>query len=79
MAFLGSRDDERVDHSRSVAGRSRMLDRAGFALIDVLLRDADQPGIDGRKSLRGVGGVSSRSAHEIHVALAIQASPREAR
>ena len=37
--LLGARQ---ADHSPSVAAWSRLIDRAGFGLIDVLLKDADQ-------------------------------------
>jgi SAM-dependent methyltransferase len=41
-ALLGPRDANRIDEGVSVAGWLRLLERAGFELIDVLLRDADQ-------------------------------------
>ena len=40
--LLGPRDDTRIGDDMSVAGWIRLLERAGFGLIDVLLRDADQ-------------------------------------
>ena len=48
--LLGSRDDSRIDESMSVAGWTRLLQSAGFTLIDVLLRDADQVIIAALKS-----------------------------
>jgi hypothetical protein len=40
--LLGPRDANRIgDVGMSVAGWMRLLERAGFELIDVLLRDAD--------------------------------------
>jgi SAM-dependent methyltransferase len=47
--LLGTRDAERIGDSLSVAGWTRLLERAGFELIDVLLRDADQVVIGGLK------------------------------
>ena len=42
-ALLGPRPTNRIGDDRmSVAGWMRLLERAGFKLIDVLLRDADQ-------------------------------------
>jgi SAM-dependent methyltransferase len=38
----GSRNTDRIDDRLSVAGWTRLLQNAGFALTDVLLRDADQ-------------------------------------
>jgi hypothetical protein len=43
----------------SVAGWRRLLERAGFELIDVLLRDADQVVIGGLKSVSGEPGAGS--------------------
>ena len=40
--LLGSRRAKRIGDDMSVAGWIRVLERAGFGLIDVLLRDADQ-------------------------------------
>ena len=40
--LLGPRDANRIGDNLSVAGWIRLLERAGFGLIDVLLRDADQ-------------------------------------
>ncbi len=40
--LLGSPDTERIGDGMSVAGWRRLLEAAGFGLIDVLLRDADQ-------------------------------------
>ena len=42
IALLGSRDAERIGEDMSVAGWVRLLARAGFEPVDVLLRDADQ-------------------------------------
>ncbi len=41
-ALWGSRDADHIDDTMSVAGWIRLLESAGFRLIDVLLRDADQ-------------------------------------
>jgi SAM-dependent methyltransferase len=49
--LLGSRDANRIDDGMSVAGWVRLLERAGFELIDVLLRDADQVVIGALKSI----------------------------
>ena len=40
--LLGSPEANRIGDGMSVAGWIRLLERAGFDLIDVLLRDADQ-------------------------------------
>ena len=40
--LLGSRDANPIGDSMTAAGWIRLLERAGFGLIDVLLRDADQ-------------------------------------
>jgi tRNA (cmo5U34)-methyltransferase len=40
--LLGAPDATRIGDSMSVDGWMRLLERAGFELIDVLLRDADQ-------------------------------------
>jgi SAM-dependent methyltransferase len=40
--LLGQGGGHRIGDDMSVAGWIRLLERAGFALIDVLLRDADQ-------------------------------------
>jgi len=45
--LLGSSQANRVGDDMSVAGWIRLLERAGFRLIDVLLRDADQVVIGG--------------------------------
>src|SRR5262249_48958709 len=42
IALLGSRDAERIGDDMSVAGWIDLCERAGFAVIDVLRRDADQ-------------------------------------
>jgi SAM-dependent methyltransferase len=41
-ALLGSGQTERIGDSMSVAGWIGLLEQAGFELVDVLLRDADQ-------------------------------------
>jgi len=41
-ALLGSPDRERIGDGMAVAGWKRLLEKAGFEFIDVLLRDADQ-------------------------------------
>jgi hypothetical protein len=41
----------RIGDGMSVAGWIRLLERAGFELIDVLLRDADQVVIGALKSI----------------------------
>ncbi|HTO57884.1 MAG TPA: hypothetical protein VMJ74_08810, partial [Pseudomonadales bacterium] len=38
----GPRDDSRIGDGMTVAGWTAILERAGFATVDVLLRDADQ-------------------------------------
>jgi SAM-dependent methyltransferase len=51
-ALLGPRDANRIgDVGISVAGWMRLLERVGFELIDVLLRDADQVVIGALKSI----------------------------
>src|SRR5262245_66356940 len=40
--LLGARDAKRIGDEISVAGWIRLLERAGFGLVDVLQRDADQ-------------------------------------
>jgi SAM-dependent methyltransferase len=42
VALWGPRDDDRIGDGMTVAGWMRMLERAGFDVVDVLLRDADQ-------------------------------------
>ena len=49
--LLGPRHAERIGDGMSVAGWMRLLERAGFELIDVLLRDADQAVIGAVKSI----------------------------
>jgi SAM-dependent methyltransferase len=49
--LLGPRDATRIGDDMSVAGWIRLLERAGFGLIDVLLRDADQVVIGAMKSI----------------------------
>jgi hypothetical protein len=49
--LLGPRDANRIGDGMSVAGWIRLLERAGFELIDVLLRDADQVVIGALKSI----------------------------
>ena len=46
----GPRQVTRIGDDMSVAGWIRLLERAGFGLIDVLLRDADQAIIGALKS-----------------------------
>jgi SAM-dependent methyltransferase len=48
--LLGVRDANRIDDGMSAAGWNRLLQSAGFALTDVLLRDADQVIIAALKS-----------------------------
>jgi SAM-dependent methyltransferase len=52
-ALLGSADTQRIGDSMSVPGWRRLLEGAGFELIDVLLRDADQVVIGALKSASG--------------------------
>jgi SAM-dependent methyltransferase len=40
--LLGTRDANRIDENLSAGGWTRLVQDAGFALTDVLLRDADQ-------------------------------------
>ena len=42
VALWGPRDDTRIGESLTVAGWIGLLERGGFELVDVLLRDADQ-------------------------------------
>ena len=49
--LLGPRDAPRIGDDMSVAGWIRLIERAGFDLTDVLLRDADQVVIAARKSI----------------------------
>jgi len=49
-ALLGSGGGNRIGDSLSVAGWIRLLERAGFGLVDVLWRDADQVVISALKS-----------------------------
>ena len=49
--LLGSRQANRIGDDMSVAGWVRLLERAGFGLVDVLLRDADQVVIGALKSI----------------------------
>ncbi len=42
IALLGSRDDEHIGDSLTVAGWMKLIAASGFASPDVLLRDADQ-------------------------------------
>jgi SAM-dependent methyltransferase len=42
IALIGSRDDDHIGDTLSVAGWIELLRAAGFGLTDVLLRDADQ-------------------------------------
>jgi len=50
-ALLGRGDGNRIGDGMSVAGWMRSLERAGFGLIDVLLRDTDQVVIGALKSI----------------------------
>jgi SAM-dependent methyltransferase len=52
-ALLGSPNAERIGDRLPVAGWTRLLERAGFVLSDVLLRDADQVVIGALKSVSG--------------------------
>jgi len=54
-ALLGPRQTNRIGDSMSVAGWIRLLDRAGFTLVDVLLRDADQVIIGAQRSIDSGG------------------------
>jgi tRNA (cmo5U34)-methyltransferase len=58
--LLGPPHVNRIGDGMSVAGWMRLLERAGFKLIDVLLRDADQVVIGAVKSIDANFG-SSRS------------------
>ena len=49
--LLGPRDSNHLEDGMSVAGWIRLLERAGFGLVDVLLRDADQVVIGAVKSI----------------------------
>jgi SAM-dependent methyltransferase len=49
--LLGSPDANRIGDAMPVAGWIRVLERGGFQLIDVLLRDADQVVIGAVKSM----------------------------
>jgi SAM-dependent methyltransferase len=49
--LLGPRHANRIGDGMPVAGWIRLLERAGFELIDVLLRDADQVVIGALKSI----------------------------
>jgi SAM-dependent methyltransferase len=42
IALLGSRDDEHIGDSLTVAGWAELIRASGFMSVDVLLRDADQ-------------------------------------
>jgi len=48
-ALWGPRQTSRIDDELSVSGWIRLVERAGFRLVDVLLRDADQVVIAARK------------------------------
>jgi SAM-dependent methyltransferase len=50
-ALLGPRQNNRIGDSMTVAGWISLVERAGFRLIDVLLRDADQVVIGAQKSI----------------------------
>jgi SAM-dependent methyltransferase len=49
-ALLGPRDGNRIGQDLSVAGWSRLVERAGFEHLDVLWRDVDQVVIGAQKS-----------------------------
>jgi SAM-dependent methyltransferase len=51
IALLGPRDADRIGDEMSVGGWLRLLERAGFELSDVLMRDADQVIIGAMKSM----------------------------
>ncbi|MBL6936472.1 MAG: class I SAM-dependent methyltransferase [Alphaproteobacteria bacterium] len=51
IALLGSRDGERIDEL-SVTGWLKLIEPAGFAVADVLLRDADQVIVAAAKAQR---------------------------
>jgi len=53
--LLGSRHANRIGDGMSVAGWMRLLERAGFKGIDVLLRDADQVVFGAMKSIDANG------------------------
>jgi len=60
--LLGPRNDDRIGDGMSVGGWIRLLERAGFELIDVLLRDADQVIIGAVKSSDAdTGGIRSNA------------------
>ena len=52
IALLGSRDVERIGDEMTVQGWVRLVERAGFERVDVLLRDADQVVIGAVKAER---------------------------
>jgi SAM-dependent methyltransferase len=60
--LLGPRHAERIGDGMPVAGWMRLLERAGFELSDVLLRDADQVVIGALKAVSGEPG--STQCHE---------------
>jgi SAM-dependent methyltransferase len=51
IALLGSRDDARIGESLTVAGWIALLERGGFEVVDVLLRDADQVVLGAAKTI----------------------------
>jgi SAM-dependent methyltransferase len=55
IKLLGSRDAVRIGDDLSVAGWIRLLERASFERIDVLLRDADQVIVGALKSIDADG------------------------
>ncbi len=58
--LLGPRRANRIgEDGMSVAGWRRLLEGAGFELIDVLLRDADQVVIGALKTVSGEPGAGS--------------------
>ena len=50
VALWGPRDDTRIGDEMTVAGWTGLLERAGFAHVDVLLRDADQVALGALKT-----------------------------
>ncbi len=58
-ALWGPARTDRIGDRLSVAGWIRLLERAGFVAIDVLLRDADQVVIAGLKSIEPTGPARS--------------------
>ncbi len=59
--LLGPSDANRIGDGMSVAGWMRVVERAGFKLIDVLRRDADQVVLGAVKSIDATGRGHQRS------------------